>query len=234
MPRGATATIAIIMIVLKFGDWIAPKIRKLGGSEDEKRRQEDEYATRQFNIFREIFSSLPEDCLPDDGHWRARLADKVLSCILHVVKSRIIANADSLQVTLLSFSGEHAEGLKIVSRAKDTRPSEIKRKADQTIAYYAAVTGKVVIVNDLRSQPVFPKTGLSSEKATYRSILLVPVIPHGNGHKDCVGVLTVDSPKPCEFWGDIGDNIATQLIPLVHILTVLMKSGYPRIAIEEA
>jgi hypothetical protein len=235
LPSGSAFIIAIVMVGLKFAGWLAPKLKLLAGSEDGRRRHLDELATRQFNIIKEIFGSLPTNCMPSDEHWRMRLSDRILGCVLHVAKNFVPdGNPDKLQCSLLRFDGPNVDRLKIVSRARDNRPSDISTPADQTIAYYVAISGKVFVVNDLLAQDVFPKKGLSREKAEYRSILVIPIVIHDGDQKKCAGLLTLDSPRPWEFWGDIGDNIATQLMPVVHILTVMMKSGYPCVEIEGA
>ncbi|MDR7222259.1 GAF domain-containing protein [Aminobacter sp. NyZ550] len=229
----AAAALALVMLGLKFAEWLAPKLRLLGKEEAARRRLQDELAIRQFNIIKEIFQALPDDCFPKDGQWKKRLTEKVLSCALHVAQS-VVGVEKNLQCTLLTFEGSGASKITIEARARDIRPSDTKIKSDQTIAYYVALSGKIFVVNDLNSQSIFPRNGLSQSKAKYRSILLVPIVIHEGERRDCVGLVTLDSPHPCEFWGDVGDNLATQLIPLVHILTIVMKTGYSSVQLQEA
>lgn len=235
LPTWLAINASFAIVALRLLGWLAPKLRTMGKEHSSTRRQLDELATRQFNIVKELFAALPDDCLPKDDHWRFRMSDRIVSCILHLAKNSIGgSDAENLQCTFIGFEGPNADKLKIISRAKDIRPGSINTRSDQTIAYYVAESGRYFVVNDLLSQEIFPHRGLSHEKASYRSIMLIPVVIDLTSGKACVGVVTIDSPRPCEFWGDIGDSLATQLIPFVHILTFVMKSGYPTIPVQEA
>lgn len=235
LPTAIAVKSAIAIAALRMLGWMAPKLRAMGSAHATDRRHLDELATRQFNIVKELFAALPEDCLPQDDQWRLRLSDRITSCILHISQSRISGGAAAgLQCTFIGFEGDAAERLRVFSRAKDTRPIAIDVPTDQTIAFYVAMSGRYFVVNDLKSQKIFPQRGLSHPKANYRSIMLIPVIVGPQSRKRCVGVVTLDSPRPCEFWGDIGDSLATQLIPFVHILTFVMRNGYPAVPVKDA
>jgi len=235
VPTTVAIIAALVLVVLKFLGWLAPKLRAMGSARAVDRRHLDELAVRQFNIVKELFEALPDDCLPIDRQWRYRLSDRIVSTILHIARNKVSGSAaENLQCTYIGFDGKNAEKLKIISRAKDTRPITIDVPTNQTIAYYVATSGRYFVVNDLRTQRVFPQRGLSNRKANYRSIMLIPVVIDLTSEKVCVGVVTIDSPRPCEFWGDVGDSLATQLIPFVHILTFVMKNGYPAIPVKEA
>jgi hypothetical protein len=234
LPTAIAINSALAIVVLRLLGWFAPKLKAMGKAHAVERRQLDELATRQFNIVKELFGALPDDCLPKDDQWRLRLSDRIVSCILHIAQDRIGGNVVGLQCTFIGFDGTKAENLRVFSRARDTRPGGIDIRADQTIAFFVATSGRFFVVNDLKSQGIFPNRGLSHPKATYRSIMLIPVIIGPQTNRQCVGVVTLDSPRPCEFWGDIGDSLATQLIPFVHILTFVMRNGYPTVPVQEA
>lgn len=235
LPTAVAGYAALALVGLRFIGWLAPKVRALGADHADDRRNLDSIATRHFNTIRELFGAMPPDCLPDDEQWRLRLSDKVSSCVLHVAQHHIgVEGASSLQCTFMAFDGDDAKKLRILSRARDTRLQSIEVPADQTISHYVAESGRYFVVNDLKSQSIFPYRGLSQTKASYRSIMLIPVVVDSTNGKACVGVVTLDSPRPCEFWGDIGDSLATQLIPFVHILTFVMNNRTPMVPVKEA
>lgn len=220
-----------VMLVLLAVQRGAPAIRSWLTARKSIRREQDSFATRHFNVVSELFKSLPEDCLPDEHEWKMRTADQLLSCIVHLARSRVDAFwRDEMQATLLGFEN----GSVIVrSRGRTDRLRNGGRPYAQAIAYYVAVSGKQFVVNDWLAQGVFPKTGLTADKPRYRSILQIPVILGESGARRCVGVVSIDAPPPCAFWGDDGDSLATQLMPFVHIFTVLLREGYQTVDVKE-
>jgi hypothetical protein len=234
IPSRIAVFSAFAILGFRFLGWLAPKVRRLGKDTAERRQHLDELATRQFNIIDEFFKVVPSEALPNDQRWQVMVAEKMLSCMMHLTKNCVRgASHQELQCSLMVFSGENAENITILARARDIRPRGALFRSDKTIAYYVASAGKFFVVNDLKSQSIFPRDGLSRKSAKYRSILLIPIIAHSGAGRVCVGVVTIDSPRACEFWGDIGDSLATQLMPFIHVLSFVMRSGYPHIPVRE-
>jgi len=67
----------------------------------------------------------------------------------------------------------------------------------------------------------------------YKSILLVPLLENVERNKyRCMGVVTIDSERPYEFWGGRDERIVIAIKPYLNLLTLTL-TDYPRIAVRE-
>ncbi|WP_157223240.1 GAF domain-containing protein [Afipia felis] len=186
----------------------------------------EQCATRHQVINRELFEALPSKLsLPFPS--RVQLCEKILACMLYIAKFHTLSSGgDYFQVSLLTFGNENCDSIKVIARAKANRATNIPIDSRETIAYYVAKSGTSFVVDDMKAQKHFAQTGLSQKTLKYRSILLIPIV-HRNASTECCGVVTIDSSRPYEFTGPVGDVITAQLMPFTSVLALLVEKEAP-------
>lgn len=106
-----------------------------------------------------------------------------------------------IEVSLVIFRKKENKIIgSIVCRSNDVRPTDIEKSAEDFIAYYVARTGKERCLHDFRRGHPFKKEGISQKNAPYRSILFIPILHKFSGVTKCIGVVTIDSSRPYEFY----------------------------------
>jgi hypothetical protein len=141
-----------------------------------------------------------------------------------------------VEVTLLVFDDPQCEAMKIANRTTRSRPIGKVKKSEEIMAYYVAKGRKHEVVHDFLADPhPFPKTSLSGDTASYRSLLMVPLLDTASGGPDdCVGVVTVDSSRPYHFWPGLADGLVVELKAYLSLLVLLLNLNEPNRLKQEA
>lgn len=158
---------------------------------------------------------------------------KVLEWIRKVAQVHVADYEGScIQVTLLVFTDDQGSKMKIEDRTTNARPSGKEVPAQEIMAYYVAKSGKHRCINDFPKDPhPFAKSGLSGSDPPYRSILLIPLLDtQGGGPDNCMGVVSIDSTQPYQFWPGAGSTLVQKVSPFCSWLAVALSlSGARRV-----
>lgn len=159
---------------------------------------------------------------------------KVLEWIRKVAQVHVADYEGScVQVTLLVFTDDQGSKMKIEDRTTNARPAGKVVPAQEVMAYYVAKSGKHRCINDfLRDPHPFEKSGLSGSDPPYRSILLIPLLDtQGGGPDNCMGVVSIDSTQPYQFWPGGGGALVQKVSPFCSWLAVVLSlSGACRVS----
>lgn len=216
-----------LLILLMVLSWCIEQLGTRRKSRERQRRLMDEYAARHFVINDSLLRAIVPANLTLSEDARVQLCEKVLQCMEHLARMHLKKPDSSyFQVSLLLFDGDGCNKVKIAARARPDRRAGQLIDSAKTIAYFVDQCGRTFVVPDMHAQSVFPREGLTDKQLRYRSILFVPIILP-NSQSQCCGVVTLDSERPYEFTGPIGDEIATQLMPFMGVVAVLVEGQSP-------
>lgn len=152
-----------------------------------------------------------------------KLIHDLLRCVLFEARL-VIGHFDEnyLEASLLLFEKDLTK-IGVAYRAIGNRLDDSSKPAPETMAYYVARSRSHRVINSFKRDHPFDKQGLSSPIATYKSILLVPIIHRvSDGRYLCPGVVTIDSTRPYEFWGGRGDRIVIEMHAYLNLLRMLL------------
>ncbi len=136
-----------------------------------------------------------------------------------------------VEVSLLLFADGDCRHLRVEDRATPRRDAGTTVAVDEILCYYAARLGRYISVNDLKRHTPFPYKGISDSRPKYRSIMAIPVIDIEDGHKNCPGIVTIDSSRPFGFWL-IGSELVTRMNPYISWLKLLLKDHRDRLQVK--
>jgi hypothetical protein len=152
-----------------------------------------------------------------------KVIDDLLCCALYEARL-VIGNFDEtyLEASLLLFETDLTK-IAVAYRAIGIRPHDSSKPAAETMAYYVAKSRSHRIINSFKRDHPFPKQGLSSSIAIYKSILFVPIFYRTPDQQYlCSAVVTIDSKRPYEFWGGRGERMVIQMHPYLNLLRMLL------------
>ncbi|MCQ0986566.1 hypothetical protein [Jiella marina] len=228
--------ICAILFCLQCIKGLSGFVRNLSENIDTKREEVDQVSTRTYNLMYEIIGYIDREKIPTSDAEKRLIIKNVLECIIHSTRYTINATStDYLQATCMTFADEDCDHFKIFCRASDNRQVGSVVECRQTIAYYSMLLNKNFVVNDFKKQRFFPYKSISvpNEAPRYRSIMVLPLIePAEDGFRAC-GAISVDSSKPYEFFGDVGTQLATQLMPFVLLCTSICGNDMPWLSVFE-
>jgi hypothetical protein len=169
---------------------------------------------------------------------RARLdaaVQRLLECMRH--EARVLLGDMSgryLQVSLLRFVDAQGESMEVAYRAEPDRAVGLRRRADHLLAGCAGRQREHLVVNDFRRGHPFPKEGIATKAAPYRSILFVPLIDAVQTDQyACYGVVSVDSSLPFHFWKR-DEELVIVLQPYTALLKLMLRAiSTPVLFVEE-
>jgi hypothetical protein len=163
---------------------------------------------------------------------RDQLIDFILTCIDHKARTFVDRYEEGyFQVTLMVFLDSQGMQFQIKSRATHSRQTGIAVNARESAAYYVGRANRGwKAIHDLKNDGIFPYEGLSDKQSPppYRSILMIPILYEAltaQGNRQlCLGVLSLDTAKPYEFWGAVGSDLTTQIQPYSRMLGLLLDN----------
>ncbi len=239
--RGAVVTWpAVIIITLVIGtlliyNRIYDLVREANRDRNNVQVREQKVALRLSNATRRInehFSPIQSSSLISALE---EIRNQILVAIREQARIALNYYDDGvLEVSMVVFHDDECSFIKVCNRAEGIRDTGLPIRANDTMAYYVALTGTVKTVHHFSDgrHPFAPR-GLTSDKPRYKSILLVPLLENVGWNKyRCMGVVTVDSERAYEFWGGRDNRIVIRIKPLLNLLALTLR-GYPRIDVQK-
>lgn len=213
-------------VALLFLKYLVTEVASAARRREKVENHQERTALEQRTLFNDI---LPLATTPVPDFSNAAFMDvlrRTLLTILYTVKevTDCIDN-EYFQVALLVF--QPGNKIEVVARSGGPRQIHSSAKREDAMAYHvAAARLEWKNVPDLKRDSVFPFRGLSESDCPYRSILFIP-ISYEDG--SCA-VLTIDSSRPYEFWGEsVSRRIFKRVIPFVRLLAILLAKHPERV-----
>jgi hypothetical protein len=194
-----------------------------------KRRLEDhreEAAIEHRNLVNEMLNILP----PINANLQDAAFMGVIQRALRAILQRVREELDTLDASYLEASllvFQPRSQIEVVARAVGNRATGTRVDRQATMAFFVARVGRDwKHVPDLRAEGPFAFEGISDPSCPYRSILLIPVMyTFPDGTATSVGVVTIDSARPYEFWNEaVTDRLYKQVMPFVRLIAILLQS----------
>ncbi|HEX8063065.1 MAG TPA: hypothetical protein VF535_07595 [Allosphingosinicella sp.] len=225
VPKDHLVLYSAIMFALLVANWILDTFIKSGAR---RRRLQDHRETAAIEHRNLVNEMLKVVAVP-----AANLGDAVFMGVvartLRVILQRIREELDTLDASYLEASlllFQPNNQIEIVERAVRNRAIGSSVERTRTMAYFVAQARRDwKHVPDLKREELFNFEGISDPSCPYRSILFIPIIYAEPRGSTAVGVVTIDSARPYEFWNEaVTDRLYKQVMPFVRLLAILFQS----------
>lgn len=232
---GVTAAIAVALVI----SWLYDQQSLRRADTAIRTHEEDQFSINLNKVVELTAKNTPLKTGQKPKAGRPEIIGHILKCIEQ--RARLLKpgrETGHFAVTLLAFS-DHGTGPKmiILDRSATGAPTGQTSDATQSMAYYVATrNARVRTVHDFRRiDPPFEFRSLThGGEPNYRSIAMLPLPTRQVGGQDRVlGVVSLDSEKPYEFWSIEQTTLRTALLPFLTYLNLLLDGMYDGVATNE-
>lgn len=230
VPKERLLLYSGIMFSLLVLNWAIDTFVKNGARRKRLEDHRETSAIEHRNLINEMLTvvNVPATNL-GDARFMSVVA-RALRAILQRVREELdTLDADYLEASLLIFQPNNQ--IEVVERAVRNRAIGTSVDRNRTMAYFVAQTRQDwKHIPDLKREKLFNFEGISDPSCPYRSILLIPIIYVDPSGSTAVGVITIDSARPYEFWNEaVTDRLYKQVMPFVRLLAILFQSHPERV-----
>lgn len=225
-----TFGLIVALTVFMLYIWGYDKFSNLSKESENRRIHERSVALIHLNVLKKMESFFKIKLDASAANEIDHIIGALLNCIDQKTRAFLATHGDvNIEASLLLFIDREGHELLIAARAHPMRETQKIVECSEAAAYYVAKAKRDwKAIHDLKAGDIFPYSGLArSDKPDYRSFLLIPFIcdlANGSG-EICKGVVSVDSRKPYEFWGAIGSDLTTQLMPYIQLINLLVNEN---------
>lgn len=166
----------------------------------------------------------------------AAIDEKFIETILVYIRSKVAYTLKDhmetrINATLLAFTDDTGQYMKIISRAETHRKSKTPRKTTELVANDAIKSRCHKVIHNFKPNGKPYGSGFSPNPSNYRSILAIPIIldltDEGCG-PSCLGVLTLDSKTPYDFYSK-DDLLVNQIMPVITLILGEIRDQLPHV-----
>lgn len=225
VPRNHLYLYSAIMFALLVGNWALDTFVKNAARRNRLEDHREESALEHRNLVNEMLNivNVPTANFGDAAFMS--VLGRALRAILQRVREEFdTLDAGYLEASLLVFQPN--DQITVLQRAVRNRAVGATTDRQKTMAHFVALAGlDWRQVPDLKREHPFSSEGISDPNCPYRSILLIPIIYADPARNEAVGVVTIDSARPYEFWNEAAtDRLYKQVMPFVRLIAILLQS----------